>query len=242
MVLGKMYQRLGAGLITGLMLTGCQSTSGGMESNAGKSQIAASEEFDVSTKPSSFAAATTASGSGAAGKCAIELASGPPAKPAKGADFAKNAIGKNIARNVGRNLLNRAIGGGAIGATLASQVVRTEQDLGGKWMATDGSSNCGCEIQIRTGAGVIAQGFGRTSGYKLRDAKGGNMRNLTCSNPQLAAVNRFALGYSFTGYNATLAVEGKNGAPIAQLKRDGINYFSGNLADGTPVTLWRRGG
>jgi hypothetical protein len=155
MVPGKMYQRLGMGLITGLMLTGCQSTSGGMTSNAGKCQIAASEEFDVSTKPNSFAAATAASGSAAAGKCAIELASGPPAKPAKGADFAKNAVGKNIARNVGRNLLNRAIGGGAIGATLASQVVRTEQDLGGKWMATDGSNNCGCEIQIRTGAAFI---------------------------------------------------------------------------------------
>ncbi|MEM5500397.1 hypothetical protein WNY59_02220 [Ahrensia kielensis] len=217
------------------MLTGCQSTTD-------NGQVAASEEFDVSTKPNSFAATSTASSRASAGKCAIELASGPPAKPAKGADFAKNAVGKNIARNVGRNILGNLIGGGAVGATVASQVVRTEQDLGGKWLATDGSNNCGCEIQIRTGAGVIAQGFGRTSGYKLRDAKGGSMSNLTCSNPQLAAINRFALGYSFTGYDATLAVEAKNGAPIAKLKRDGINYFSGNLADGTPITFWRRSG
>jgi len=176
------------------------------------------------------------------GICAISLASGPPPKPAKGADFAKNAVGKNVVRNVGRNVLGNMIGGGVIGATVASQVVRTEQDLGGKWMVTDGASNCGCEVQIRTGAGVIAQGFGRTSGYKLKDAKGGNMKNLSCSNAHLANAGRFALGYSFTGYDAVLALESGNGQPVAQLKRDGINYFSGTLADGTPVTMWRRGG
>jgi len=147
-----------------------------------------------------------------------------------------------VVRNVGRNVLGNMIGGGVIGATVASQVVRTEQDLGGKWMVTDGASNCGCEVQIRTGAGVIAQGFGRTSGYKLKDAKGGNMKNLSCSNAHLANAGRFALGYSFTGYDAVLALESGNGQPVAQLKRDGINYFSGTLADGTPVTMWRRGG
>ncbi|MDP3525656.1 MAG: hypothetical protein Q8S27_13840, partial [Hoeflea sp.] len=174
--------------------------------------------------------------------CAMALAGGPPPKPDKGADFAKNAVGKNLARNVGRNVLGGMIGGGVIGATVASQVVRTEQDLGGKWMVTDGASNCGCEIQIRTGAGVIAQGFGTTSGYKLKDAKGGNMSNISCTNPNLASARRFALGYSFTGYDAVLAIEGGNGQPVAELKRDGINYFSGTLADGTPVTMWRRGG
>jgi hypothetical protein len=176
------------------------------------------------------------------GICAISLASGPPPRPAKGADFAKNAVGKNVVRNVGRNVLGNMIGGGVIGATVASQVVRTEQDLGGKWMVTDGASDCGCEVQVRTGAGVIAQGFGRTSGYKLKDAKGGNMKNVSCSNAYLANVGRFALGYSFTGYDAVLAVESGTGQPVAQLKRDGINYFSGTLADGTAVTMWRRGG
>tara|TARA_R110000751_G_scaffold131275_4_gene233622 strand:+ start:46968 stop:47642 length:675 start_codon:yes stop_codon:yes gene_type:complete len=224
------------------MLTGCQSISSGVTSKAANEQIAASEESDANSNSNSFVPTVAASGRTPAGQCAIKLASGPPAKPAKGADFAKNAVGKNLARNVGRNILGNVIGGGAIGATVASQVVRTEQDMGGKWMATDGSNNCGCEIRVRTGAGVIAQGFGRTSSYKLRDAKGGSMSNLTCSNPQLASVNRFALGYSFTGYDATLVIEGKNGAPIAKLKRDGINYFSGNLADGTPVTFWRRSG
>ena len=174
--------------------------------------------------------------------CAIALASGPPPKPAKGADFAKNAVGKNLARNVGRNVLGNMIGGGVIGATVASQVVRTEQDLAGKWMVTDGSSNCGCEIQVSTGAGVVATGFGRNSGYRLKDAKGGSMKNLSCSNPHLANAGRFALGYSFTGYDATLAIEGRNGEPVAEMKRDGINYFSGTLADGTAVTMWRRGG
>lgn len=174
--------------------------------------------------------------------CSMALAGGPPPKPEKGSDFAKNAVGKNLVRNVGRNVLGNMIGGGVIGATVASQVVRTEQDLGGKWMVTDGSANCGCEVQIRTGAGVIAQGFGRTSGYKLKDAKGGNMKNISCSNPHLANVARFALGYSFTGYDATLAIESGSGQPVAQMKRDGINYFSGTLADGTPVTMWRRAG
>lgn len=174
--------------------------------------------------------------------CSTVLAGGPPPKPEKGADFMKNAVGKNLARNVGRNVLGNMIGGGMIGATVASQVVRTEQDLGGKWMVTDGTSNCGCEVQVRTGAGVIAQGFGRTSGYKLKDAKGGNMKNLSCSNPYLANVGRFALGYSFTGYDATLAIESPDGRPVAEMKRDGINYFSGRLADGTPVVMWRRGG
>ncbi|MBC7281831.1 hypothetical protein [Hoeflea sp.] len=176
------------------------------------------------------------------GACAMALAGGPPPKPAKGADFAKNAVGKNLARNVGRNVLGNMIGGGVIGATVASQVVRTEQDLGGKWMMTDGASTCGCEMQIRTGAGVIAQGFGTTSGYKLKDAKGGTMNSISCSNPYLANAARFALGYSFTGYDAVLAIESGNGQRVAEMKRDGINYFSGALADGTPVTMWRRGG
>lgn len=183
-----------------------------------------------------------AGSSAAPAHCAMPLAGGPPPKPAKGADFAKNAVGKNLARNVGRNVLGNMIGGGVIGATVASQVVRTEQDLGGKWMVTDGSANCGCEVRVRTGAGVVGQGFGRNTSYRLKDAKGGTMSNITCSNPLLANAARFALGYSFTGYDALLVVESGNGQPLAQMKRDGINYFSGTLADGTPVTMWRRGG
>ena len=227
------------GLLAFLAISGCQSTSGEQKMadkfDAADGGSLASE----AAKPNAFASASSA---GSAGQCAIALASGPPPKPAKGADFAKNAIGKNLARNVGRNILGNVIGGGVIGATVASQVVRTEQDMGGKWMVTDGSNKCGCEVQIRTGAGVLAQGFGLTSGYKLKDAKGGTMRNLSCSNAQLAAVNRFALGYSFTGYDAELAIEDANGAPVGSMKRDGINYFSGTLADGTSVTLWRRSG
>ncbi|MGB7433083.1 MAG: hypothetical protein WA921_11510 [Ahrensia sp.] len=220
---------LKAGLVLALMgLAGCQ--TGG---TAASSTI---EEDDLNATPSAFAATPAAPG-----LCAIELASGPPPKPAKGADIAKG-LGKNVARNVGRNILANTIGGGAIGATVASQVVRTEQDLGGKWMVTDGSSNCACEIRVRTGAGVVATGFGRASGYKLRDAKGGSMQNMSCSNPRLTQVARFALGYSFTGYDAKLAVESASGAAIAEMNRDGVNYFSGTLSDGTPVTMWRRMG
>ncbi len=109
-------------------------------------------------------------------------------------------------------------------------------------MVADCSNNFGWWSQFRKGAGVIAQGFGTNSSYKLKDAKGGNMRNISCTNPDLANVGRFALGYSFTGYDAMLAIESGNGQAVAQMKRDGINYFSGTLADGTPVTMWRRSG
>jgi len=224
------------------VIAACQTPSGTAVTQApgagAVTQTAAVAAADTATPTVTAFAATQAS----PGACAMTLAGGPPPKPAKGADFAKNAVGKNLVRNVGRNVLGNVIGGGVIGATVASQVVRTEQDLGGKWMMTDGASNCGCEMQIRTGAGVIAQGFGTTSGYKLKDAKGGNMKSISCSNPYLANAARFALGYSFTGYDAVLAIEGGNGQPVAELKRDGINYFSGALADGTPVTMWRRAG
>lgn len=220
------------GLLGVLMLaSACQ-----IPSPAAKSEAAGTAADATAPTVTAFAATPTNPA-----MCSMPLAGGPPPKPAKGADFAKNAVGKNLARNVGRNVLGNMIGGGVIGATVASQVVRTEQDLGGKWMVTDGASNCGCEIQIRTGAGVIAQGFGRTSGYKLKDAKGGTMKNMSCSNGHLASVARFALGHSFTGYDAVLAIESINGLPVAEMKRDGINYFSGTLVDGTPVTMWRRG-
>jgi len=212
------------------LVSACQSPSPATSPDAAGPMAAASTATAFAATPSKPAV------------CSMALADGPPPKPAKGADFAKNAVGKNLARNVGRNVLGNMIGGGVIGATVASQVVRTEQDLGGKWMVTDGASDCGCELRIRTGAGVIAQGFGRTSGYKLKDAKGGNVNNISCSNPYLASAGRFALGYSFTGYDATLAIESGNGQPVAQMKRDGINYFSGTLPDGTAVTMWRRGG
>ena len=219
------------GLSSALMLlAACQSPSPAAKSEMTDTVASAPTVTAFAAKPATSAI------------CSITLASGPPPKPAKGADFAKNAVGKNLVRNVGRNVLGNVIGGGVIGATVASQVVRTEQDLGGKWTVTDGSSNCGCEIQVRTGAGVIAQGFGTTSSYKLKDAKGGNMKNISCSNPYLANVGSSALGYSFTGYDAMLAIESGNGQAVAQMKRDGINYFSGTLADGTPVTMWRRSG
>lgn len=222
------------------LVAACQTPSPTAQSEAtgAATQTAAAATTDTAAVTVTAFAATPVN----PGICAMALASGPPPKPAKGADFARNAVGKNLVRNVGRNVLGNVIGGGVIGATVASQVVRTEQDLGGKWMMTDGASNCGCEMQIRTGAGVIAQGFGSSSGYKLKDAKGGNMKSISCSNPHLANAARFALGYSFTGYDAVLAIESRNGQPVAEMKRDGINYFSGALADGTPVTMWRRSG
>ncbi|MEQ8738952.1 MAG: hypothetical protein RID59_10390 [Hoeflea sp.] len=39
----------------------------------------------------------------------------------------------------------------------------------------------------------------------------------------------------FEVWFAGLAVDSRNGQPVAQMKRDGINRFSGTLADGTPA-------
>lgn len=235
-----------------IMLAGCQSATGG-----GAGASVSGETFDASgnapgqvataapagpaasaPEPSPAAFAATAS---APAICATPLAGGPPPAPAKGADFAKNAVGKNLARNVGRNVLGSVIGGGAVGGAISSQVVRTEQDLAGKWQVTDGSPNCGCEIQVRTGAGFTRTGLTGDT-YTIRVANSGGMQALGCSNPQLAAVARFGLGHTFTGYDAELEIKAKDGTTVAKMKRNGINHFSGALADGTPVTMWRRGG
>ena len=60
-------------------------------------------------------------------------------------------------------------------------------------------------------------------------AKGANKRGAA----------RWTLGYSFTGYDAPFDLYSADGAKVATLNRDGMDYFSGTLADGTPVTLWR---
>ncbi|EKF41605.1 hypothetical protein [Nitratireductor indicus] len=216
-----------------IFVAACQTTDSG--SKLAESE-AAVEAPPAASAPVATAFAPTATASPA--QCAMRIA-GPPPKPNKGSDFAAN-MGKNLARNVGRNVLANAIGGGRFGGSVAAQVVRTEQDLHGTWSFTDGSPQCGCEARVATGAGVVPVGFFRNSGYKLKDAKSGSIRPAGCSNPLLSQMASFALGYSFTGYDAELVIQTADGRGVGKLKRDGVDYFSGTLADGSPVVMWRR--
>ncbi|PHP68856.1 hypothetical protein CSC94_02365 [Zhengella mangrovi] len=232
-----------AGAVT---LTACQSGTTGQAGLMAASTPATTEREKPAKAEATTATAYAAAPRASAGQCAIKVAGGPPPKPDKGSDFAKNAVGKNLARNVGRNAISNIAGsiagplGGAIGSAVAVQAIRTEQDLHGTWTLTDGSPTCGCEIEITTGAGLVPAGYFRSSGYRLKDAKGGRVSNVSCSNPLLASARSFALGYSFTGYDAKLALQTSGGSGVGLLNRDGMNYFSGTLADGTPVTMWRR--
>lgn len=170
--------------------------------------------------------------------CSVQLASGPPPKPSKGADFAKNAVGKNVGRNVGRNVLTQLGGrlGGGIGAAVASgaatSTIRTEQDMKGKWLATDGRTNCACEISISSGVNL-----------QLQSSNKGKLTTSNCASSSLASSQRWRLGHTFTGYNASLELlSSDNKTVLATMRRDGLNYFSGTLANGEAITMWRRGG
>ncbi|TDH37869.1 hypothetical protein E2A64_01650 [Pseudohoeflea suaedae] len=171
------------------------------------------------------------------GYCARPI-SGPPPKPAKGGDFVKNGIGNNLKRNVARNsisMLGGAIAGplgGAVAQGIASDQIRTEQDLKGEWAITDGRPDCGCTISISSGTNL-----------KMESSKAGKLTAESCQSPFLAQAARWSLGHTFTGYDAPLAILASDRKTVlVKLNRDGINYFSGTLADGTPVTMWRRGG
>ena len=171
-----------------------------------------------------------------AGQCAIPLAGGPPAKPPRGKDF-----GKAVVKNTGKRLqsgalriLGGAIGGqaGAIaGDVVAGTTIKAEQDVKGVWMLTDGSPNCACEVSIDSAFKLA--GKGTDQGFsKLRG----------CTNPQIAQITNWHLGYSFIGYDSKFQFKAKDKKTVlATLNRDGIHYFSGTLADGTPVVLWRQG-
>ncbi|MDZ7824156.1 MAG: hypothetical protein U5K75_09045 [Ahrensia sp.] len=229
-----------------LFIAGCQSATVGDSATVGASKSttvsgSAAEIASVAPTVQASAPAAFAAKPAAASVCTNPLAGGPPPAPDKGSDFAKNAIGKNLARNVGRNLLGSVVGGGAARCCCRPKLLRTEQDVGGKWQVTDGSPNCGCEIQVRTGSGFTRVGVIRDN-YTIKPANTGSMTALGCTNSQLAAVARFGLGHSFTGYGAELEIKEAGGATVAKLTRNGINHFSGALADGTPVTLWRRAG
>lgn len=212
------------------LLAGCQSTPTSETSATTQAGMAAAQP--VTTAQSAVQTATAQ-----AGYCAKPI-SGPPPKPAKGADFAKNAVGNNLKRNVARNSISmlgsRIAGplGGAVAQGIASDQIRTEQDLKGEWAITDGRPDCGCTVSISSGTNL-----------QMKSSNAGKLRTEGCQSPLLAQAARWSLGHTFTGYDAPLAILASDRKTVlVQLNRDGINYFSGRLADGTSVTMWRRGG
>ncbi|MCP1198863.1 hypothetical protein [Notoacmeibacter sp. MSK16QG-6] len=228
-----------------LVLTACQSTDGPAMETDSAADVSADASVSTTGAETSTAFAGTAA---AGGQCVRKLAGGPPPKPAKGGDFAKNAVGKNVARNAGRNILANGAAriagplGGIIGGAAASEVVRTEQDIQGEWDITDGRADCACTIKGKTGASIsMSIDRGGITG-KNKDRTKGKFSNVNCTNPLLQKVAGFGLGHTFTGYNADFRLYAKDGQVLANMKRNGLNHFSGTMTDGTAVTMWRRGG
>ncbi|GAB4362979.1 MAG: hypothetical protein Kow0026_27190 [Oricola sp.] len=222
-------------LCAGFALAACQTASKDMA--ASTAEPAASAEGAEMTADAAAAYAPADSPAATPRQCTVTIAGGPPPKPAKGADFAQNAVGKNIGRDVGRNAITMIGGrlgggiGGAVAGGLASNAIRTEQDLKGRWTITDGAPDCGCELDISSATNL-----------QMKTANKGKLSPAGCTS-MLAGAARWTLGHTFTGYDAPFQLLGAdNKTVIASMKRDGVNYFSGTLADGTPVTMWRRGG
>ena len=226
----------------------CASSGGGVDETL-SSAPAATATSDVAAVPAAAGAAEAAgkdAGSAALAfadpnavnpaQCAIQIAAGPPPKPAKGADFGE-AVVKDTGKAVGRGAMQMVgglLGGGlgsAVAGGIAQTTVRSEGDIKGVWTITDGGPNCGCQIGL--------------DGFFMQQGKGndtGNVKLKGCANPQIAKAAAWALGYSFTGYDAKFELKAKDKKTvIATLNRDGMHYFSGTLADGTPVVMWRDG-
>lgn len=209
-----------------VLLAGCQSlqNNAAVDPAQGMSEIAGTSTVMEATPSGAM--------------CSVQLAGGPPPKPSKGADFAKNAVGKNVGRNVGRNVLTQLGGrfGGGIGAAVAGgaarSTIRTEQDMKGKWLITDGRSNCACNLSISSGVNL-----------QMKSSNKGKLQTQGCASKALALSERWRLGHTFTGYNASFELlASDNKTVLATMRRDGLNYFSGTLVNGETVTMWRRGG
>lgn len=169
-------------------------------------------------------------------QCSIQLAGGPPPKPSRGADFGA-AFVKDSGKAVGRGaiqIVGGMLGGGlgsAIGSGVAQSTIRPEGDIKGVWTITDGSPGCGCEIAIDS--------------FRIITGKGsdtGTTKTRGCSSPQMLQVAAWALGHSFTGYDAKFELKAKDKKTVlATMNRDGAHYFSGTMANGAPVVMWREG-
>jgi hypothetical protein len=237
-------------LLSAAAVVSCSSSGGGSVDQTLSSAPPAAATTDAAATPAAEAATTTVAGKPAEGaalayadakpvtpaQCAIAIAAGPPPKPAKGADFGE-AVVKDTGKAVGRGAMQMVgglVGGGlgsAVAGGIAQSTVRSEGDIKGVWTITDGSPNCGCQIGI--------------DGFFMQQGKGndtGSVKLKGCANPQLIQAAAWALGYSVTGYDAKFELKAKDKKTVvATLNRDGMHYFSGTLADGTPMVMWREG-
>ncbi len=222
-----------------LLIAGCQSTGGSADTaqlqqadlNVAETDPAAAGDPNAMALAEPAAEPQMAS---AGGQCSIQLAGGPPPIPPRGADFGK-AFVKDTGKNVSRNIITMIGGrlGGGIGSAVASGVarseIRPEGDIKGTWQITDGSNSCACTMEI--------------GGVKVITGKGGDtgtIKTIGCSNPMVQQIANWALGYSFTGYDAKFELKARDKRTVlATLNRDGAHYFSGKMANGTPVVIWR---
>lgn len=249
-------------IITAALLAGCQSTQSETSSSTSALESAAQEETQqgealpgaeetaetqtAGTGPQTTALASeettqppvqqAALSSAPEGQCAIPLPGGPPAKPPRGKDFGK-AVAKDTGKAIQRGIIQQIGGrlGGGLGAAIAGNfaagTIRAEGDIKGVWMITDGSQTCACEVSV-------------DSLWKLKGkgADTGHSKTRGCTNAYMQQVANWQLGYSFTGYDSKFEFKAKDKKTVlATLNRDGIHYFSGTFADGTPVTMWRDG-
>ena len=166
-------------------------------------------------------------------QCAVPLQSGPPAKPDRAAAFG-TATAWNVGRNVGRSAITGAgtfvAGpvGGAVAGNLAARALPSEFDIRGQWTVTDGTANCGCSLA-----------FAAPGSWSGANPPRGTARTSGCNNPLLASAADWRLDETMTGPEAEMLVYAQNGNRIAVLKRDGPDYYSGQLATGQSITVWR---
>lgn len=224
----------------GLLAAGCQSSETRTTQPLAAAPAPAATQAAAASAPAGAAAQTELAFAGqppaAPAQCAIQVAGGPPPKPAHGADFG-SAVVKETGNAVGRGamqVIGGLVGGGigaAVGGGLAQSTIRAEADIKGVWTISDGRPDCGCQIGI-------------DSLFKLKGkgADSGPVKQKGCSDPRLAAAAQWALGHSFTGYDAKFELKAADKKTVlATLNRDGMHYFSGTFADGTPLVMWREG-
>jgi hypothetical protein len=166
-------------------------------------------------------------------QCAVPLPSGPPAKPERMSAFG-TATAWNMGRNVGRSAITGAgtfvAGpvGGAVAGNLAARALPSEFDIRGNWTVTDGTANCGCSLA-----------FAAPGNWSGANPPRGTARTSGCNNPLLASAADWRLDETMTGLEAEMLVYAQNGNRVAVLKRDGPDYYSGQLSTGQSLTVWR---
>lgn len=236
----------GAALLAFVLIAGgCQSTGGTGAANeaAGPVAMAATETPEGEAVAAAEAEATevasveTEAAPAVAAACtAPRMAiAGPPPVPNKAASLAGGMVenaGRNAARNTGTMAANQVVGripgiGGVIGVATtqvaAKEVVKTAEDVRGKWTATDGAPTCGCTVEFSRPGMVMTKNVVKTAG---------------CASPVLAGAARWQV--VDTGFaKQDMVLYGADGKTVvARLDRKGVDYFQGE-AGGQTVTIWR---